>query len=280
MYNNFSYNTRLYNQARIVDDLQGDGVRINGYSLEENGLKISEFDPANSASVQIITADIPRGDGATFLRQRFQRRVFTIRGYITLETPELVQAKINEFKRELKAKNMILKYDFAGTKLNAVVNWVNSNDTFTYPRRFNFCEFTIELESTNPITSYEPNYEFRSNIDQTVTTLNDEVSIGGTEKTKPILFVSFASATNVTGITFKNNTRNETISVTGLTVSAGDTIIIDHEKNEVKYNGSIVNYDGDFVFLDTLENSYTIEIEGLSPTVQFNSTLRWRNNYI
>ena len=287
MLNTQPLNTAQLNSLTPTPEGEGvvlyDDLEFNGYSLQPgDGTIVTETIECDSAPTrETPNYSIPRYDGGAFLGDYFrQRRVFA-RGIISRATSALLEVALDEFKQAmtLREGNLDRKQPGTGAVRRCRATLVNTDAMFSRREGFHitFCPFDLEFLCLEPMWH---------DVDYTETVLENIELVGGygfgaendgTYKTQPVLIAIVESAAAATGISLRNETNGESISVTANLV-AGDIVIIDSELKSFTINGVEVDYSGAFLEIPTGANDLTLTATGTSLVATV--TLKFKNAYL
>lgn len=279
-----TYNATLYNQTLFnsnplaIGDAAQDEIVFNGYSLQNANIIITDAPHESAPTRDFQTTPTPRDEGEIVISDFWRRKTVTMRGIVKADTAILLEAKIDEIKKNLRVQggNLDIKQT-DGTIRRYVATLVNSSSMFD--RRGYHLTFTpIELAFAclNPFGESK-NYVSDSYVDKSDLVFTESFFNSGTIKARPVAGVLFTAASGITAIKFQNNTTGEEITLTA-NISAGDYVKFDGELKEVTINNVIQDYDGFFPKLEVGANSVTITITGTSAA--YTLTIKHKTPYL
>jgi hypothetical protein len=265
--------------AVVYDDLM-----FNGYSLQpgDSSLVTETIESDSAPTRETPSFNTPRYDGGSFLGDYFRQRRVRARGIISAATSALLEVALDEFKQAMTARegNLDRKQPGTGDVRRIRATLVNTENIFARREGFHitFCPFDLEFLSLEPMWH---------DIDYTSLTFESvDLAPGygiaaenvGTYKTQPVIVLIVESATAATGLAFSNTTTDEEISASGLTIAAGDIIVIDSEAKSFTLNGVEVDYDGAFPELASGDN--VLSLTATATALVTTATLKYKNAYL
>lgn len=279
MLNTFPFNTTQFNALGILPAAApASALVFNNYQLQTTDVVSEILIQDNMPDRDFDTVIVPRGDGEIITGDFWRRKIVKVRGVIHKTTNQDLEDEIDLMKRRLAVASANLDVTVAGVVRRYVATLINGSSMFDDRKGFHitFCPFEAQFLCLVPF-GLSPNYNSSEFLGQNVLTLNEEVTNDGSVRAKPVVIMNVISTSAVTGITFTNNTRGESIQLTA-TISPGDYVKFDTETLEVSINGVPQDYDGGFPLLDTGENSFTIDIDGVSIT--YDLTVKFKTPYL
>ncbi len=279
MYNNFNYNQGNYNDlVQLPPEIPASALVFNGYDLQSSSVISSILVQDNMPERNFETSPVPRGDGEIVTGDFWRRKMILIKGVIKKNTNALLEAEIDAMKKALAKGEGDLDIKIAETVRRYKATLINGSSVFSERRGFHitFCPFELSFVTVDPFATL-PNYTSKGFIGTTDLSFDEQIDNDGTIRTKPVVILNFTSATNVTAISFKNNTRSEEIKLTK-NIVAGDYVKFDSETFEVTVNGVIQDYTGAFPLLDTGANSITITVT--ADNANYDLTVKHKTSYL
>lgn len=279
MLNTFPFNTTQFNALGFLPAAApASALVFNNYQLQTADVVSEILIQDNMPDRDFDTVIVPRGDGEIITGDFWRRKIVKVRGVIHKTTNQDLEDEIDLMKRRLAVGSANLDVTVAGVVRRYVATLINGSSMFDDRKGFHitFCPFEAQFLCLVPF-GLSPNYNSSEFLGQNVLTLNEEVTNDGSVRAKPVVIMNVISTSAVTGITFTNNTRGESIQLTA-TISPGDYVKFDTETLEVSINGVPQDYDGGFPLLDTGENSFTIDIDGVSIT--YDLTVKFKTPYL
>jgi phage-related protein len=208
----------------------------------------------------------------------FYERHVRVRGIIKEATSVDLELKLDEFKKRLSVQEAEL-----AIKVNGSVRTVNA--TLANPDQMlegregyhiSVCPFELDFICAEPLfTALEYTAETLESIASLIypTGINN----AGTYKAPMVAIAVIEAASGLTGISVKNDTNGEILTLTKA-LGVGDVITIDGEAKSVKVNGVECDYDGTFPALETDDN--TIRTTFVGTSVQYTLTIKHKNAYL
>lgn len=279
MYNQFVYNTEMYNApSNLVGIEDQDPIVFNGYSLQNASLTSRRALHENMPSRALDINDNPRNDGQFIYGDFYRAKKIPIVGRLKKASNSLLEDEIDAMKKALSKQNGILDIKRDNVIRRYIATLTNGDGMFDRDHyHVTFIPYQLEFTCLNPF-GHSVNYNAETLLSQTSLVLNESMNNIGTTLARPVIILNFASATGVTAISFKNNTRdNEEIELIK-NINAGDYVRFDTERFEVTVNGVPQDYLGSFPLLSTGANSITITITGSSAT--YNLTKKYLIPYL
>lgn len=261
-----------------------DALEFEGYSLQpSSGSILSEIiDSESGPSRETPYFNLPRYDGGQFLGDYFRERHIKVRGIISASTSALLEQALDTFKQTLTFREGDLDRKQAGTGAVRRIRATLVNTDAIFARRegyhITFCPFDLDFLSLEPMWH---------DVDYTAATYENIQLVGGngigaenlgTYKVQPVLAIIVESDTAATGLTILNETNGDQIAATGISIVAGDVIIMDSEAKSFTKNGVELDYTGSFPEMPTDTNDITITGTGTSLVVT--ATLKFKNAYL
>lgn len=279
MLNTFPFNTTPFNGLGVLPAAApASDLVFNNYQLQTTEIITQILIQDNMPERDFDTVVVPRGDGELITGDFWRKKIVKVKGVIKKDTNAELEAEIDLMKKRLAVGSANLDVTIAGVVRRYIATLINGNSMFDDRKGYHitFCPFEATFVCLVPF-GLSPNYNSSDFLGQNVLTLNEEITNDGSVRAKPVVILNVVAASGVTAITFTNNTRGESIQLTA-NISAGDYIKFDSETLEVSINNVAQDYDGGFPLLDTGENSFTIDIDGVSIT--YDLTVKFRTPYL
>lgn len=280
MFNSFNFNSNNFNGLSGASGSveSQSNIVFNGYELQNSDIITQILIQDNTPERDFDTTSVPRGNGEIINGDFWRRKNVSVKGVMKKATNELLEAEIDAMKKALAVREGILDVKIAGVIRRYIATLVNGNGMFSERKGYHitFCPFEAEFACLTPFGG-SVNYDSAGFIGETSLNLNEQINNVGTVIARPVVILNFVSASSVTVISFKNNTRSEEIRLTK-SISAGDYVKFDSENLEVTVNGVVQDYEGAFPFLDTGANSVTIGITGVSAV--YDLTIKHKTPYL
>jgi len=278
-YNTFLYNQNLYNQNfSFLGDAAQDSIVFNDYSLQNSNIIIANASHDAGPSRDFLAVPTPRDDGEIIISDYWRRKTITMSGVVKADTAILLEAKIDEIKKNLRARNGNLDIKQSdGTIRRYVSTFINPSamvDRKGY--QLTFVPITLTFACLNPFGESK-SYVSDVYVAKTDLIFTESYYNSGTIKARPVVGIVFSAASAITAVKITNNTTTEEITLTA-NIAAGDYVKLDAETREVTINGVIQDYDGFFPSLEVGANSVTMTLTGTSATYAL--TIKHKTPYL
>lgn len=233
-------------------------ISFNGNNLESAYLIINRLNKSDSPERALQSENLSFQDGRSVVTDFWRSRTITIGGTINATSSAHLGDLLDTLKEDLSGKEKNLDVDYGGgtrryvgtlTGLNAPEEFYNITH-LPYTAEF-FCQPFGKATST---VTFESNNVTASPETDSITTL-------GSYKPKPVIRMTFDSATSVTGVSFENTTTGDTIEITE-SIVADDVLVIDTDNNKVTLEGVQVDFDGPIPDFSLGLNNFTITVDG------------------
>lgn len=157
---------------------------------------------------------------------------------------------IDTFKGYFNGKNKNLDIEY-GTSTRRYIATANSI-SITRQQKAPFANFTIEFICTQPFGTDTTATSLFSQLNYTAATKTFNVTMAGTAPYQLPVFTITIDALTGTGdyVQISNDNTGQAILVYGLSLTAGDVVVIDCANREVTVNGDLVDYSGTFLELE------------------------------
>lgn len=197
-------------------------------------------------------------DGSSIPSINYPSRKITIGGVIRGSSEADLDSRIDTFKGYFtgKDKNLDIAYGAGTRRYIATVNGVSVIRTQTSL----FATFQIEFLCTNPFgldTSTTDLWAIKNNF--TSATFTETPTVGGNAPFQlPVITITIDALTGAGDyVQISNDNNNQELLIYGLSLTAGDVIVIDCVERTVTINGTEVDYYGTFLELEPGANSIT-----------------------
>lgn len=269
IFNTFLYNGSLFNNLSGVVPITADlsEVSFANYPLNIGDCMVTQVQHEAMPERDRDTFALPKRDGGGSLGDYWRGRRIRISGYLQAETRDALDTAIDTLKQYLATENGSLRIVTAGVVREYSGTLTNGASAFAregYHQTFIPFELQFDCRVPDGYGRAE-NYTSLEFLDQTSLAYTEEIPHAGTAKASAIIRVNFTAAVNVSAISFRNNTRDETLSVTQ-SFTAGDLFEIDTVNMTVKKNSSQIDYSGQFPYLNPNVNNFTLTLVGTSAT--------------
>ena len=238
--------------SATVEDLS-----FNGYGLQNSNIKSLFEDPFASGSVSYNTSDVPQDDGKIYQSRFWREKTFKIKGIIVCDTQTLLEAKIDEIKKNIAAPEGLLKYKrWNGTYREihcTLVNEIIKREHFN----IDWISFEFEFKTNDPF--WRDSIQDNRIYSWITSNLLESITNTGSESSPPQTYFSFLSASWTTSVAITLQWR--TITWTG-GITTGDLLVIDCLNKEVRKNNIIQDYTWTFQKLVVGVNPITYTIDG------------------
>lgn len=267
--NTFLFNGSLFNNLSGVVPVTADlsEVSFAGYPLNSGASFVTEISHEPMPTRDRDTFPLPRGDGGGSLGDYWRGRRIRVSGYLTAATHDELDAAIDSFKQSMATENGSLRVVVNGAV--RVFSGTLTNGQSVFDRQHfhqTFIPYQLEFDCFTP-DGYGRGESYTSVefLGQTSLAYTEESPHAGTARANAIVTVNFTAESGITAVSFKNNTRDETISVSA-SFAPADLLVIDGEAKTVKINGAEVDYSGTFPKLNPGVNNFTLTLTGTSAT--------------
>lgn len=281
MYNSSSYNSSMYGgSAPLAVSASSDVFQYNDYGLQNSSIIVTNSDHSTAPERDFQTYRVPRSNGRIISGNFFDQKMITLKGYIKAASASEFEDLVDEFKKELTAKDGILQITEAnGTVKRWTANLLSPEKLFEDREGWmvDYCPFTAEFVCVEPF-GHDEDYTVSYLGGQTTGTINQTVTNSGNAPADPVIFLQFASATAATQIDIENVTTGAQMRLSSLTIAAGDIFEFNSETQEVLQNGVAVAYDGSFIDLEPDDNNIQVQITSTSHEVGV--TYKHKNAYL
>lgn len=266
-YNTIQYNTVPYNANALSPPLSAqDDIVFNGFSFQDNCVFTEKV--LNSTPQRDVEANkIPRNDGEFIVGDFYRRKIITMTGIIKTSSNSELEAKIDEMKRLTSERegNLDIKIDGVIRRFKATL--VNGNQMFEQRQHFHivWIPFTVQFMTVEPF-GHPTTFQSDPFFDQTDLNLDLQVNNAGSIHATPEIILNFSAASAVTEVTVTNNTNDQLIRASSLSIAPSDILKFDGNERLVTLNGTQIDYSGFFPRLEIGANSLTIDVTGTSAT--------------
>lgn len=281
IFNTFLFNGSLYNDLSGVVPVTADlsDISFSTFPLNSGNCMVTQVQHEAMPERDWDTFALPKRDGGGSLGDYWRGRRIRISGYLQAETRDALDTAIDTMKQYLATENGSLRIVAAGVVREYAGTLVNGASAFARDGfHQTFIPFELQFDCRVP-DGYgrAVNYTSLEFLDQTSLAYTEEIPHAGTAKASAIIRVNFAAAVNVSAISFRNNTRDEMLSVTQ-SFAAGDLFEIDTVNMTVKKNSTEIDYSGQFIHLNPGVNNFTLTLTGVSAT--YDLTVSHRATYL
>ncbi len=247
------------------------------YSLSDNVNTFVENIDDSGPESEMIQYSIVRDDGVVVV-QRFQRgQIITISGWIEAADKQSFYELQDAFKKNLRYVNgylYICKENIAPRRYLATLTSFKSLFASHAGNMITWSPFVAKFFCPN----YGTDLAYTTNEQTfTVSSTNQEAYNSGSVETKPLAILTFNAANTVTAVTMLNTDTGETITITTAIVM-GDVVEFDSERNQVRLNGTAIQYSGAFPNMKVGGNTFQFTVTATS--FEVTSTIKWRNSYL
>lgn len=256
----------------IPVSVTADNIIFDGFSLQNDNIIISEANFEDSGASEFNWYPIPRLDGNGFLSRFWRKKTIVLKGIVKDTTKALLDARIDEIKRECYGTEWTFEYVDANGR-RKITATLSRADFDRQHFHITFCPFVLTFE-TNEAFWYDEINESNS-VSAVTGNFIDSLSVGGSAPSQPQVYFVLNSATAITAISFTANGR--TITVTE-SFASGDVLEINSQSKTVTKNAVEVDYTGTFPELLPWPNAVNYNFTGTAINTEI-ITL-WRKNYL
>lgn len=279
LYNDFLYNTALYNSLLDASAPTGiDAAIFNGFSLSDGVYMVAtDIYDDSSPTRELIGGVVPRDDGEYITSDFWRPKYITIEGYIKTADGASMQTYIDTIKKNLRKREQSLDITKYGVFRRYTATWVNGESSFEDRRGYNInvVNYKITFKCHYPFGSDQGYTSYSSLINTSPS--NIVATHNGTVHARSIIAFVFDSATSITGINITNVTTGEQIQYTG-SISSGDVFIFDGEQYTAKKNDVLISFTGSFPKCDVGSNNFQFTITGTS--FSGTGTIAFKNSFL
>lgn len=217
-------------------------------------------------------------DGSSIPAINYPSKKINIAGVIKGSSQADLDSRIDTFKGYFtgKDKNLDITYGASTRRYIATANAVS----VVRQQRALFAEFQVEFLCTNPFgldTSTTNLWTAKNNF--TSATFTETPTVGGNAPFQlPVITITIDALTGAGDyVQISNDNNNQELMIYGLSLTAGDVIVIDCVERTVTINGDEVDYYGTFLELEPGANSITYTDGFTTRTVDVSAvyTKRW-----
>lgn len=280
-------NTTMLNTAPLNDWLQVvasfsvsdfDDINFDNFGLQNASVISQQIEVSSAPQRELRRFRTPRGDGGGWQGEYMRERIVRVSGILKKSTASELETFIDLFKRRMTKAEGNLDIKVNGTMRRCVATLQNTDAMFKRRQghHVTICPFDLDFVTLDPMFK-DFDYTAQTNFNLTNLAWSESVENLGTYRAPAVLVILVDAANAITGCNFRNNTNGEEIEITE-TISAGDIIVFDSEQNSVTLNGTEVEYNGRFPYLEYGANSYTITLTGTSAT--YTPTLKFKKHYL
>lgn len=282
MYNSQLYNVGLYgsNAVLAAPAAMLSEIEFNGYSLQSTSIITQNLRIDSMPARDLEVSRNPRTHGGIILNDSQRVKTIRLTGILKANTAAALETLIDTFKKNISALEGNLDYNNpASVKKRHVCTLINGDSIFGRREGWNItiCPFDLTFVCYDPFGK-SLTYNSTAIFGQTSLNKNETIFVDGTYEAEGVLIFVFNSASSITGLTFTNNDRSESMSVT-TAISTGDVIIFDTETKTVTKNGVEIDYSGVFPIFSLGTNSYTIALAG-GGSANWDLTLKYLTTYL
>jgi hypothetical protein len=256
MTNFLPLNNQTIGYSPVPLSVYQDTIAFDGYWLQNSSVRTVLIDSDDLGKIDLSTFDLPRDDGGWVLSKYYRGRQMHLKVTVTMDTPENLNAKIDEMKRELSKTEGNLDITVNGEirRIRATVTGVK------FARKYynlTFVQGDITLATVEPF--------FRAVNDQSWlfewrgADFWEEISHGWSADADPRFYYLFGSGTSASGLSLTCGSRT---IVVNQTLSPGDILVIDCDQKTVLHNGILVDYSGMFAVFSPGSNPFHTVVSG------------------
>lgn len=210
---------------------------FNGYSLATSNIIISSMTVDDAGDVDYNTFNIPRDHGTGFLSKFWRKKTITLTGHLSCTTKGELDLLLDDVKKNLDIVNQgVFKY-----RSNGIYRQIKATMTKFQAKRehyhLSFVPLVITFETNEPFFYNTVPGTLLANV--TTSPHTEDITLLGSEGSKPQLYLAFTSATTVTSASVAINGR--TITYTGALVT-NDVLLFDSLTRTVSLNSTEVDY--------------------------------------
>lgn len=257
MYWKTKYGEILGNTTPPINIIE-DNIVFNWFSLNNNNIITSSFNPDELMDFEYNTFNIPREDWKGLLSRYFREKTLNLKWVLIAGTPDDLTDLIDNFKKNIYKIEGIFKYkakwifrEIKATCIDITIKRENYNLTFV--------NFDITFKSNEPFFYDSQNqsllFENVSILPRTEWIINEWSS-----EVKPIIYNIFKDWTNLTDFNAKSN--NIWITYSWIIVW-WDILEINGQTKEVKLNSILVDYSWTFPELQAWYNTVIFSWTGI-----------------
>lgn len=282
MYSTFPYSTSLYGGLKGFSGMAGKPlIEFNGYSLlDVTKIITSNLKRDHAPSRNLKSVLKPRTNGRSILNDTQEIKLITLDGVIKANTGAELDTLIDEIKKNLITLEGNLDItDANGTVKRYIATLTNGQSMFDRPGNYvTICPFEFQFSCLEPFAT-SIDYNSKALFGVTDLSKQETVDVQGTFEAEAVLIFVINSAVGVSQLTFTNSTRGEAIEINEA-LGENDVLIIDGETKEVTLNALPIDYNGVFPVFSVGSNSYTIDIAGATPSINYDVTLKHKTTYL
>lgn len=251
-------------------------VTYDGFQLHANGFSVTNLGIYASAPRRLQNELLARREKAVTVMTQFQPKTIEVEGKITADTEALLEDRIdllkramNKFERDLDVSYGVGTRRYTVTAENVGITRERGAATYAF--------YSISFYSPTPF-GYDIASVSLLNTTNTSANVSNSITVGGTFKSEPEIGVVLNSGT---GLTAKRMSLNNPVSGMGISITrtwtAGDTVVIDVDTQQVFVNTTEVPYTGRFPYWEpgagTLE--YDDDFTTRNVTITMTHTARY-----
>lgn len=254
-------------------------LEFNGYGLQTDSIITQTLRVDSMPMRDLSVANSPRSHGGVILNDSQRVKLIQVSGIAKAATAADLENLLDEMKANLIGLEGNLDYvNPAGVEKRHVATLVNGESVFERREGWNItiCPFDLTFACYDPFGK-SFGYNAEALFSQTDLEVDDIINVSGTYEAKAVLLFLVNSATAITGVSFTNNDRSESMVITTPLV-AGDIIKIDTEQKTVKLNDVMIDYDGVFPIFNVGKNSYNVTFSGSA--IDWDLTLKYKSTYL
>jgi Phage tail protein len=256
MTNFLPLNDQIIGYSPVPLSVSQDPVAFDGYWLQNSSVRTTLIDSDDLGKIDLSIFDLPRDDGGWVLSKYYRGRQMRLKVSVTMDTPENLNMKIDEMKRELSKTEGNLDITVNGEirRIRATITAIKFDRKYY---NLTFVQGDITLVTAEPF--------FRAVNDQSWlfewrgTDFWEEISHGWSADADPRFYYLFGSGTSASGLSL--TCRNRTIAIFR-TLSPGDILVIDCDGKQVLHNGVSIDYSGMFPVFSPGSNPFHTVISG------------------
>lgn len=201
--------------------------------------------------------------GVKVLNSVFEEKVLELQGELIFSDSEALITGVRNFVKQMAQNGQPLKVTNEDGEFVYDGVYVTNLAEITSIRDYDFqrsIEFRIIFLCPKGFarSTTQSTHTFNE-IDETPYTTS--ITIDSEVEPEPIFQLTFVDASTIADVTITNQTTNETIELTGLTLINGDIITIDTGLKEVRLNSTPIIFEGVFPSLSIGENNIQVTVQ-------------------